>query len=75
VSDEATARQAVSARPRIRNASAHFKLVAREGYTVAAPRYSLAPKHRYPTPTRQLMQALAYLQANAERLQPRMPRG
>jgi len=47
----------------------YFKLVASAGYTVAAPRYSLAPKHRYPTPTRQVMQALAYLHANAERLQ------
>jgi acetyl esterase/lipase len=46
----------------------YFKLVAGEGYAVAGPRYSLAPEHRYPTPPRQLMQALDYLQANAERL-------
>ena len=47
----------------------YFKLIASRGYTVVGPRYSLAPKRRYPTPTRQIMQALQYLQANAERLQ------
>jgi acetyl esterase/lipase len=47
----------------------YFKLLARAGYSVAAPRYSLAPEHRYPTPPRQVMQALAHLQADAERLQ------
>jgi acetyl esterase len=46
----------------------YFKLVASHGFVVAAPRYSLAPGHRYPTPLRQLMQALQYLQANAGRL-------
>jgi acetyl esterase len=46
----------------------YFKLVAGNGYVVAAPRYSLAPEHHYPAPLRQLMQALEYLQANAERL-------
>jgi acetyl esterase len=46
----------------------YFKLVASYGFVVAAPRYSLAPGHRYPTPLRQLMQALQYLQANAGRL-------
>jgi acetyl esterase/lipase len=46
----------------------YFKLLASNGYAVAAPRYSLAPEHRYPTPVRQTMQALEYLQANAERL-------
>jgi acetyl esterase/lipase len=35
---------------------------------VAAPRYSLAPEHRYPTPVHQTMVALDYLQLNAERL-------
>lgn len=47
----------------------YFKLLASGGFTVAAPRYSLAPGHRYPTPLRQLMRALQYLQANAGRLQ------
>jgi acetyl esterase len=46
----------------------YLKLVASHGFVVAAPRYSLAPGHRYPTPLRQLMQALQYLQANAGRL-------
>jgi acetyl esterase len=46
----------------------YFKLVASYGFAVAAPRYSLAPGRRYPTPLRQLMQALQYLQANAGRL-------
>ena len=49
--------------------SSYFKLLASHGYTVVAPRYSLAPEHHYPTPTRQVMQALEYLQADAERLQ------
>ena len=49
--------------------SSYFKLLASHGYTVVAPRYSLAPEHHYPTPTRQVMQALEYLQGNAERLQ------
>lgn len=46
----------------------YFKLLASHGFAVAAPRYSLAPGHRYPAPLRQLMQALTYLQANAGRL-------
>jgi acetyl esterase len=46
----------------------YFKIIASHGYVVAGPRYSLAPDHRYPTPPRQMMQALAYLRANAERL-------
>jgi alpha/beta hydrolase fold len=47
----------------------YFKLIAHNGYIVAGPRYSLAPAHHYPTPPRQMMQALSYLQANAERFQ------
>jgi len=46
----------------------YFKLVASHGFVVAAPRYSLAPGRRYPTPLRQLMQALRYLEENAGRL-------
>jgi acetyl esterase/lipase len=46
----------------------YFKLLASNGFAVAAPRYSLAPGQRYPVPLRQLMQALQYLQANAGRL-------
>jgi acetyl esterase len=47
--------------------TSYFKLIANEGYVVAGPRYSLAPEHRYPTPPRQMMRAIEYLQANAER--------
>jgi acetyl esterase/lipase len=47
----------------------YLKLVASRGYAVAGPRYSLAPEHRYPTPPRQMMQALAFLQAESRRLQ------
>jgi acetyl esterase len=43
-----------------------FKLIASHGYVVAAPRYSLAPRHRYPTPLRQVTQALARLQSRPE---------
>lgn len=46
----------------------YFKVLAANGLAVAAPRYSLAPRHRYPAPLRQLMQALQFLQANAGRL-------
>jgi len=48
--------------------SDYFRLVASHGYVVVAPRYSLAPAHRHPTPARQVMQALAFLHANADRL-------
>jgi acetyl esterase/lipase len=46
----------------------YFKLIASNGYAVVAPRYSLAPDHLYPTPTRQVMRALAYITGAAERL-------
>jgi acetyl esterase/lipase len=46
----------------------YFRLIAGSGYVVAAPRYSLAPAHRYPMPVHQTMEALDYLQLNAERL-------
>jgi acetyl esterase/lipase len=46
----------------------YLRLVASHGYVVAAPGYSLAPERRYPTPPRQVMQALAHLQSNAGRL-------
>ena len=45
-----------------------FRTLAHAGVTVVAPRYSLAPEARYPTPVRQLMAALRHLQANADRL-------
>jgi acetyl esterase/lipase len=46
----------------------YFQLIAAEGYTVVALGYSLAPGSTYPTPLHQINDALAYLQANAERL-------
>ena len=46
----------------------YFRLIASHGYAVAAPRYSLAPEHRYPTPPRQLMRALEFLRTDADRL-------
>lgn len=46
----------------------YFKLIAGGGYVVVAPGYSLAPERHYPTPPRQVMAALDYVQANAERL-------
>jgi acetyl esterase/lipase len=47
----------------------YFKLIASKGYAVIGPRYSLAPKKRYPRATTQIMQVLQHLQSNAERLQ------
>ena len=56
--------------------SGYLRLVASNGYAVAAPGYSLAPEHRYPTPPRQVMQALAYLWGVRPRARrPREPRG
>ena len=49
--------------------TSYLKLIASHGYVVAGPGYSLAPEHHYPTPSRQMMQALAFLQANADRYQ------
>jgi acetyl esterase len=49
--------------------ASYFELIASNGYVVAGPRYSLAPEHHYPAPPRQVMQALRYLQVNAERFQ------
>jgi len=49
------------------NSSAYYKLLARAGYTVVAPDYSLAPNHSYPTPVHQLNAVYAYIQQNADR--------
>ncbi len=49
--------------------TSYLKLIASHGYVVAGPGYSLAPEHQYPTPPRQMMQALEYLQVNADRYQ------
>lgn len=45
-----------------------FALIADHGYAVVAPRYTLAPKAHYPGPQRQLMEVLAHLRRDAERL-------
>ncbi|MDM7856273.1 alpha/beta hydrolase [Cellulomonas alba] len=45
-----------------------FRLLASHGYVVAAPRYSLAPGHRYPTPVRQVAAAVRHLCAHADEL-------
>lgn len=45
-----------------------FELLAHEGYTVVAPRYSLAPGATYPTPVRQVMAVLGHVCAHAGRL-------
>ncbi|HTX08853.1 MAG TPA: alpha/beta hydrolase [Solirubrobacteraceae bacterium] len=46
----------------------YFKLLAHDGYVVVGPRYSLAPEHHYPAPSRQIMHALGYLISNRDRL-------
>lgn len=52
----------------------YFKVIASAGYTVAVPRYSLAPAQRYPGPARQIMRALAHLRTHADRLKIDMDR-
>lgn len=44
-----------------------FRLVADAGLCVVAPRYTLAPKGRHPTPVRQVMSLLAHLQRDPAR--------
>jgi acetyl esterase len=46
----------------------YLKMIAAHGFTAVAIRYSLAPGARYPTPVRQTMGALDFLDANAARL-------
>jgi acetyl esterase len=46
----------------------YLRIIAGAGFTVVGVRYSLAPEARHPTPTRQLLQALRHLEANADRL-------
>lgn len=45
----------------------YLRMLASHGFVVVAPRYSLAPESSYPVATRQLMAALRWLGANAER--------
>jgi acetyl esterase/lipase len=46
----------------------YMRMIADAGFTVVAMRYSLAPEERYPTQLRQVMAALAHLQADSDRL-------
>lgn len=50
------------------DAAPYFTLLADAGFTVASIGYSRAPGARYPTPVRQVNEALAYLVDNAGRL-------
>jgi acetyl esterase/lipase len=46
----------------------YLRILAGKGYTVVGVDYSLAPEKTYPTPVRQVLAALAYLERNAESL-------
>lgn len=50
------------------DAAPYFTLLANAGYTVVSVGYSLAPGARYPTPVRQVNEALSYLTRNAREL-------
>lgn len=46
----------------------YLEILASSGFTVVGVGYSLAPGSTYPTPVKQVNAALAYLEANAQRL-------
>ncbi|HEU4574053.1 MAG TPA: alpha/beta hydrolase [Chitinophagaceae bacterium] len=46
----------------------YCKILAGKGYLVISIDYSIAPKGKYPTPIRQLNNALAYISSNSENL-------
>ena len=46
----------------------HLQILAKRGFTAVTVGYTLAPTARYPTPLRQIMAAIRYLQAHADRL-------
>lgn len=46
--------------------SNYFRILVSHNYVVASIDYSLAPEHVYPTPVKQTMAALQFLQENAE---------
>lgn len=46
----------------------YLKILAAQGYAVVGVDYSVAPKHKYPTPVIQTNAALGYLYKNADRL-------
>lgn len=50
------------------NVGTYAKILAGEGYAVAAVGYSLAPAHTYPRPVRQVNAALAFIAAHATEL-------
>ena len=49
------------------DAAPYFQLIAAQGYAVVSVGYSVAPGATYPTPIRQVNDALAYIQQNAAR--------
>lgn len=49
-------------------AADYLRLIAREGWAVASPAYTLAPRGRYPEPLRQAAAALGFLVREADRL-------
>jgi acetyl esterase len=49
------------------DAEPYFRLMAKQGYIVVAPNYSLAPDYTYPRPIHQLNAAHQYIIDNAER--------
>ncbi len=50
------------------NVDNYLKVLASYGYTTIGVDYTIAPEAQYPTPLRQLNDALQYIQANADRL-------
>lgn len=52
-----------------RQTSNYFKILSSHGYIVASIDYSIAPGAHYPTPVRQTMAALKFLQENAPKYQ------
>jgi acetyl esterase len=49
------------------DAAPYFKLLAKAGYTVIAPDYTLAPEKAYPTQIHQLNSLYEYIQKNSDR--------
>jgi acetyl esterase len=48
--------------------TSHLRILASHGYTTIGVNYTLAPAERYPTPVRQIMAALLYVQEHAAAL-------
>ena len=45
--------------------TSHLRMLASHGYTTIGVNYTLAPARRYPTPVRQIMRALLYVQEHS----------